>query len=65
MRGWVVNSWVLDAHSVIYDPQSERLWDITFPDLAEHGIRFLRHPSGQTDEDFFRVEAQRRQHYCL
>ena len=66
VRGWAVNgaqgAHQLDAHSVICDAD-DILWDITFPDLAEHGIRFLRHRG--TDEEFCEARAHREQHFCI
>ncbi len=66
VRGWAVNGnggyYLLDAHSVVCDERGA-LWDITFPDLAAHGLLFIRH-WGAADE-FTRVRAQREQHICL
>jgi hypothetical protein len=62
VRGWVVNGcYVLDAHSVVCD-QEGALWDITFPDLAENGVLFIRHFG--TEEEFTNVRKQRAQHVC-
>ncbi|HXR16026.1 MAG TPA: hypothetical protein VN777_07405 [Terriglobales bacterium] len=63
VHGWAVSGcYVLDAHSVVCDQQGT-LWDITFPDLAEYGILFIRHRG--TEQEFSKVRKQRAQHICL
>jgi hypothetical protein len=62
VRGWVVNTWLLDAHSVVCDEEGT-LWDITFPDLAAQGILFIRHDG--TDEEFLEIRNLRSQHICV
>ena len=56
-----MSSGVLDAHSVVCDREGI-LWDITFPDLAEHGILFIRHTG--CDEEFTEIRHARAQHIC-
>lgn len=63
IRGWVVSGGIqLDAHSLVADAQGI-LRDITFPDFAEHGIRFLTHTG--SDDEFFKARAFKESHICL
>jgi hypothetical protein len=66
VRGWAVSgahgAYQLGAHSVVSDGEGT-LWDITFPDLAEHGIRFLCHRG--TEQEFCDARAHRELHFCF
>ena len=57
-----MSSCVLDAHSVVCD-RAGTLWDVTFPDLAEQGILFVRHCG--TEEEFNEIRTARSQHVLM